>query len=62
VDEALAAGSGRRVERILPVLEGADLIMPWLERYPVPTPLLEPGGPGDPGGQSGRGGRPPVTP
>jgi 8-oxo-dGTP pyrophosphatase MutT (NUDIX family) len=56
VEEALAAGSGRPVERILPVLDGADLIMPWRERYPVPTPLPEPGDPG------GRGGHPPVTP
>jgi 8-oxo-dGTP pyrophosphatase MutT (NUDIX family) len=59
VEEALAAGSDRRVEPILPVLRGADLIMPWRERYPVPTPLLEPGGPG---GQAGRGDRPPVGP
>ena len=56
VDAALAAGADRRVERILPVLDGADLIMPWRERYPVPTPLPEPGAPG------GRGGHPPVTP
>jgi 8-oxo-dGTP pyrophosphatase MutT (NUDIX family) len=56
VDAALAAGSDRPVERILPVLDGTDLIMPWRERYPVPTPLLEPGGRGGPGG------RPPVAP
>jgi 8-oxo-dGTP pyrophosphatase MutT (NUDIX family) len=42
VEAALAAGTGRRVERILPVLDGADLVMPWGERYPVPAPLLEP--------------------
>jgi 8-oxo-dGTP pyrophosphatase MutT (NUDIX family) len=42
VEAALAAGTGRRVERILPVLDGADLVMPWGERYPVPVPLLEP--------------------
>ena len=46
VDEALAAASDRRVEPILPVLEGADLVMPWRERYPVPVPLPEPGAPG----------------
>jgi 8-oxo-dGTP pyrophosphatase MutT (NUDIX family) len=49
VEEALAAAAGRRVERILPVLDGAELVMPWRERYPVPAPLLEPGGPGGPG-------------
>jgi 8-oxo-dGTP pyrophosphatase MutT (NUDIX family) len=42
VEAALAAGTGRRVERILPVLDGADLVMPSGERYPVPVPLLEP--------------------
>jgi 8-oxo-dGTP pyrophosphatase MutT (NUDIX family) len=42
VEAALAAGTARRVERILPVLDGADLVMPWGERYPVPVPLLEP--------------------
>jgi hypothetical protein len=36
---ALAAGEDRPVERVLPVLEGAELVMPWLERYPVPFPL-----------------------
>jgi 8-oxo-dGTP pyrophosphatase MutT (NUDIX family) len=41
VEAALAAGTGRRVERILPVLDGADLVMPWGERYPVPVPLVE---------------------
>jgi hypothetical protein len=44
VDEALAAAEGRRVERILPVLEGAELVMPWRERYPVPVPVPESGG------------------
>ena len=48
VAEALAAAAGRRVERILPVLDGAELVMPWGERYPVPAP----------GGN--RGGRPAV--
>jgi len=48
VDEALAATAGRRVERILPVLDGADLVMPWGERYPVPVPLPEPGGTEEP--------------
>jgi 8-oxo-dGTP pyrophosphatase MutT (NUDIX family) len=38
---ALAAGTERPVERVLPVLEGAELVMPWQERYPVPAPLLE---------------------
>jgi 8-oxo-dGTP pyrophosphatase MutT (NUDIX family) len=45
VEEALAAAEGRRVECVLPVLEGAELIMPWGERYPVPVPLPEPSGP-----------------
>jgi 8-oxo-dGTP pyrophosphatase MutT (NUDIX family) len=36
VAEALAAAEGRSVERILPVLDGAELVMPWRERYPVP--------------------------
>jgi 8-oxo-dGTP pyrophosphatase MutT (NUDIX family) len=48
VEEVLAATTDRRVERILPVLNGADLIMPWGERYPVPALLLEPADPGDP--------------
>jgi 8-oxo-dGTP pyrophosphatase MutT (NUDIX family) len=39
VAQALAAAAGRRVERILPVLDGAELVMPWGERYPVPVPL-----------------------
>jgi 8-oxo-dGTP pyrophosphatase MutT (NUDIX family) len=38
VADALAAGVDRPVERILPVLDGADLVMPWRERYPVPAP------------------------
>jgi 8-oxo-dGTP pyrophosphatase MutT (NUDIX family) len=46
VDAALAAAAGRRVERILPVLDGAELVMPWRERYPVPVPLAEPAAPG----------------
>jgi 8-oxo-dGTP pyrophosphatase MutT (NUDIX family) len=45
VEAALAAATERRVERILPVLEGAELVMPWRERYPVPVPLPGPGGP-----------------
>jgi hypothetical protein len=36
VAEALAAAEERPVERILPVLDGALLVMPWGERYPVP--------------------------
>jgi 8-oxo-dGTP pyrophosphatase MutT (NUDIX family) len=55
VAEALAAGADRRVERILPVLDGAELVMPWRERYPVPAVLLEAGGPGPPGGAPGVG-------
>jgi hypothetical protein len=46
VANALAAADGRPVDRILPVLDGAELVMPWQERYPVPFPLLEPGGSG----------------
>ena len=45
VEEALAAAGTRRVERILPVLEGDELVMPWRERYPVPVPLPDPAGP-----------------
>jgi hypothetical protein len=56
VDEALAAAEGRRVERILPVLEGAELVMPWRERYPVPVPLPEAGASGGPAGPAGRTG------
>jgi 8-oxo-dGTP pyrophosphatase MutT (NUDIX family) len=44
VAEALAAGTNRPVERVLPVLDGTELVMPWRERYPVPAVLLEPGG------------------
>jgi 8-oxo-dGTP pyrophosphatase MutT (NUDIX family) len=53
VDEALAAGADRRPERVLPVLDGAELVMPWRERYPLPAPLLEAGGPGGSGGPPG---------
>jgi 8-oxo-dGTP pyrophosphatase MutT (NUDIX family) len=38
VAEALAAAEQRPVERILPVLDGARLVMPWGEQYPVPGP------------------------
>jgi 8-oxo-dGTP pyrophosphatase MutT (NUDIX family) len=57
---ALAAAAGRRVERILPALDGAELVMPWGERYPVPAPLLEAARPGvdEPDERGGRGGRP----
>jgi hypothetical protein len=58
VAEALAAAAGRRVERVLPVLDGAELAMPWGERYPVPAPLLGAAGPAPPGGH--RAGRPAV--
>jgi len=44
VAEALAAATDRRVGRILPVLDGAELVMPWGERYPVPAPLVEAAG------------------
>jgi 8-oxo-dGTP pyrophosphatase MutT (NUDIX family) len=37
VAEALTAADERPVERILPVLDGAELVMPWGERYPVPA-------------------------
>jgi 8-oxo-dGTP pyrophosphatase MutT (NUDIX family) len=37
VDEVLAAGHDRPVERVLPRLEGDVLVMPWNERYPVPA-------------------------
>jgi 8-oxo-dGTP pyrophosphatase MutT (NUDIX family) len=53
VAAALAAAADRRVERILPVLDGAELVMPWRERYPLPVPQPGPGGPG---------GHPAVTP
>jgi hypothetical protein len=56
VDQALAAAEGRRVERILPVLEGAELVMPWRERYPLPVPLPEAGAPGGPAGPAGQAG------
>ncbi|HEY6706621.1 MAG TPA: NUDIX hydrolase [Actinomycetota bacterium] len=46
VEAALAAAAGRRVERVQPVLDGAELVMPWRERYPVPAPLRQPGGSG----------------
>jgi 8-oxo-dGTP pyrophosphatase MutT (NUDIX family) len=42
VAEVLAAGDDRPVACVLPVLDGADLVMPWLERYPVPYPLADP--------------------
>ena len=48
VDEALAAGADRPVERVLPVLDGAELVMPWRERYPVPR--AGSGRPGETGG------------
>jgi 8-oxo-dGTP pyrophosphatase MutT (NUDIX family) len=41
VAEALAAGTDRPVERILPVLDGTELVLPWGERYPVPLPPLD---------------------
>ena len=49
VAEALAAAERRRVERIQPALDGAELVMPWGERYPLPAPVLEAGGLGGPG-------------
>jgi hypothetical protein len=59
VAEALAAAADRRVERVLPVLDGAELVMPWGERYPVPAPPPDATGP-EAGGQDqreARGGR-----
>jgi hypothetical protein len=64
VAEALAAAAGRRVERILPVLDGAELVLPWGERYPVPLPPPDAAGPGA-GGRDApetRGGRSAVGP
>ena len=59
VEAALAAGAGRPVERIQPVLDGAELVMPWRERYPLPAPLLEAGRAARPaapeGGEAGAG-------
>jgi 8-oxo-dGTP pyrophosphatase MutT (NUDIX family) len=46
VAEVMAAAADRRVERVLPVLDGAELVMPWRERYPVPAPLRGPAGAG----------------
>jgi hypothetical protein len=75
VAAALTAAADRRVERILPVLDGAELVMPWRERYPVPAPLLDAAGPGAPredgptgresgghGGRRRRGDHPAVGP
>ena len=64
VAEALAAAADRRVERVLPVLDGAELVMPWGERYPVPAPPPDAAGP-EAGGQDrreARGGRSAVGP
>ena len=55
VDAALAAGADRRVERILPVLDGAELVMPWRERYPLsrgPRSGRPGGAPDGPGGRT----------
>ena len=60
VAEALGAADERHIERVDPVLEGAELVMPWGERYPLPAPVLEAGGLGRPGPAAGRGGRPGV--
>jgi 8-oxo-dGTP pyrophosphatase MutT (NUDIX family) len=64
VAEALAAAAGRRVERILPVLDGAELVLPWGERYPVPLPPPDAAGPGAGGRDApgARGGRSAVGP
>ncbi|HET9005366.1 MAG TPA: hypothetical protein VFQ04_01520, partial [Actinomycetes bacterium] len=40
-------------ERVLPVLDGAELVMPWGERYPLPVPLPEASGSRRPGGSGG---------
>jgi 8-oxo-dGTP pyrophosphatase MutT (NUDIX family) len=34
---ALDAGIARPVERIQPVLDGDDILLPWDDRYPLPT-------------------------
>jgi 8-oxo-dGTP pyrophosphatase MutT (NUDIX family) len=39
--EALSAAGDRRVERIMPRLEGGVLVMPWGDRYPLPVPAAE---------------------
>jgi 8-oxo-dGTP pyrophosphatase MutT (NUDIX family) len=39
--EVLTAAEGRRIERVMPRLEGEVLVMPWNERYPVPVPTAE---------------------
>jgi 8-oxo-dGTP pyrophosphatase MutT (NUDIX family) len=57
VAEALAAAADRRVERVLPVLDGAELVMPWGERYPAPAPQLEAAGSAGATGREERGGR-----
>jgi 8-oxo-dGTP pyrophosphatase MutT (NUDIX family) len=58
VAEALGAAEGRRVECILPVLDGSELVMPWGERYLVPLLPPEVGGSAGPGtaGATGRTG------
>ncbi len=40
VAEVLVAGEDRPVEQVMPWIEGDELVMPWLERYPVPSTLL----------------------
>ena len=58
VDEVLAAGHDRPVERVLPRLEGDVLLMPWGERYPVPVPPAPPVPPVPPSQPVERGGGP----
>lgn len=36
-EAALDAGTARAVERIQPVLDGDDILLPWHDRYPLPT-------------------------
>ena len=50
----MAAAADRRVERILPVLDGAELVMPWRERYPSRCRSRRPVGRAGPGRPAGR--------
>jgi 8-oxo-dGTP pyrophosphatase MutT (NUDIX family) len=61
VADALAAGEDRPVECILPVLEGADLVMPWRERYPLPSPHSPARGSGELEERGAPGARPEGT-
>jgi len=58
--EAMSAAEGRAIERIVPRLEGDELVMPWNERYPVPVPLRPAAGTGTPTGARPRPAEPPA--